>query len=139
MLPNSNSKIELPDLKVVHLSGFKLTNSKPVTVVKEMLASEFHFDPSNIWNLSNRSHNIIEMVIVKASDPDLIIVLANNKFSLKLAADYDPCSPDRLESSEESLVKFRIHITREISRITRECEKVSSPKIKNIGLISGGL
>ena len=35
MLPNANSKVELPNLKVVHLSGFKL-----VTVVRDILDSK---------------------------------------------------------------------------------------------------
>ena len=89
-----------------------------------MLDSEFHFPASNIWNLSNRGHNIIEMVVVKAAVPDLITALANNKFGLKLAVDYDPRRPDRLESSEESLGKFRSRLNREILRITRESEKL---------------
>ena len=124
MLPSASPKIDLPDLKVVHLSGFRLIPGKSITVVKDMLDTEFQFNPANIWNLSNRGHSIIELVVVKDSVPDLILALKNNKFGLKLSETYDPRRPDGLESSEDSLHKFRNRISRDIARIHRECEKV---------------
>lgn len=84
-------RVDLPDLKVVHVRGFNVSPENPVTVLRDLIREEFQFDTSAIWNLSGRDYTqIVEMVVVKDHVPALLASFAGNKFDLVISTSYDP-------------------------------------------------
>jgi hypothetical protein len=113
-------RLELPDLKVVHVRGFKVSPDNPVTVLRDLIREEFHFDTSSIWNLSGRAYTqIVELVVVKAQVPALLAAFVDNKLGLQISTGYDPRRPDKVETEAVALGNFKTRVDREISRINR--------------------
>ncbi len=113
-------RMELPDLKVVHVRGFKVSPDNPVTVLRDLIREEFHFDTSSIWNLSGRAYTqIVELVVVKAQVPALLASFVGNTFGLQISTGYDPRRPDKVETEAVALINFKTRVDREISRIYR--------------------
>jgi hypothetical protein len=113
-------RLDLPDLKVVHVRGFKVSPDNPVTVLRDLIREEFHFDTSSIWNLSGRANTqIVELVVVKAQVPALLAAFVNNKLGLQISTGYDPRRPDKVETEAVALSNFKTRVDREIARINR--------------------
>jgi hypothetical protein len=84
-------RMGLPDLKVVHVRGFKVSPDNLVTVLRDLIREEFNFDTSSIWYLSGRAYTqIVELVVVKAQSYCLSFDLVGNTFGLQISTGYDP-------------------------------------------------
>jgi hypothetical protein len=79
-----------------------------VTVLRDLIREEFHFDTSSIWNLSGRAYTqIVELVVLKAQVPALLAAFVDNKLGLQISTGYDPRRPTRLRQRQSLWVISR--------------------------------
>ena len=113
-----------PDLKVVHLKGFRAVPGSSATLIKDCLKEEFGFDPRAIWHVSYRGMYIVELVMVKSAIPALFAALKGNKFGFGLSETYNPTLPDGDGEAAEALSRFKSRIDRDIARMKHELQNI---------------